>query len=67
MNGNQQLRGAVIVGGVLSALAVVLFFVIYVLMQNAGVEPLPRLLASLCAPPGILAVGVGAYALFRRR
>lgn len=61
-----SLRRPLIIGGGLALAAVVLFILLWVIMGNAGIEALPRLLVSLCVPPAILAVVVGAYILIAR-
>ena len=61
-----SLRRPLLIGGSLALAAVVLFILLWVIMGNAGVEALPRLLVSLCVPPAIIAVVVGAYILIAR-
>jgi hypothetical protein len=36
-------------------------------MGGAGVETFPRLILSLCIPPAVIALIVGAFILFARR
>ena len=62
---SQNLPRIAIIGAVLAVLGVVLFIVIWVMMGNAGVEQLPRLVVSICLPPAIIAAILGAYVLMR--
>lgn len=59
----QQLPRAAIVGIVLAVAAVILFVVIYLALSDQ--QPPIRLFVSLCVPPGILAIAVGAFILIR--
>jgi hypothetical protein len=45
---------------------VVLFVVIWSLLDSAGLEQIPRLLISLCLPPAIVAGLIGGYMLLAR-
>lgn len=53
------------IGFGLAVLGIGLFLALYFDLQS--VEPLPRLLVSLCVPPLAIAVLVGGYALYTRR
>lgn len=61
----QNLPRIAIVGAVLAVLGIVLFIVIWVIMGNAGVQQLPRLVVSVCLPPAIIAAILGVYILVR--
>jgi hypothetical protein len=54
-----------VIGVGLAVLGIGLFLTLYFDLQN--VEPLTRLLIAMCVPPLIIAVLVGAYALYTRR
>lgn len=55
-----------VVGALLGALAIGLFFALWIFTGSAGVEPFPRLVISICVPPIILAVLAGVYLLVVR-
>jgi lipopolysaccharide export LptBFGC system permease protein LptF len=59
----QRLKRASIVGVVLAVGAVALFLVLWTLLGNSGLDQFPRLIISLCVPPAVLALLVGAYFL----
>lgn len=59
----QQLPRAAIVGVGLAIAAIVLFLVIYMAMSDQ--QPPIRLFVSLCVPPGVLAIAIGAFILIR--
>lgn len=63
----KQMTNAVVVGGVLAVLAIGMFIVLYVILGSAGLDAAPRLFVSMCAPPAVLALLVGGYALTKRR
>jgi len=59
----RNLSRAGIAGLVLGILGIVLFIVLWIVLGNAGVDQLPRLLLSLCLPPAFMAGILGAYIL----
>jgi hypothetical protein len=61
------LAKASVFGVGLAVFGVIAFLVIWVLMGNAGVDNLPRLLISLCVPPLLIVLIVGGYVLVSRR
>ncbi len=60
-----QILKVIFIGFGLAALGIGLFLTLYLDLQ--GVEPLPRLLVSMCVPPLVIAVLVGGYALVTGR
>ncbi len=65
LNG-RNLSRATGVAILLSAGGVILFLLLWVLLGNAGTDPLARLIVSMCVPPGIIAALVGGYFLLVR-
>lgn len=63
---NDRLKKALIAGTLLSAIAIALFLILWVLLGSAGVEQTVRLLMSLCLPPAIIAAILGVYILLAR-
>ncbi len=61
------MTNAVVAGGVLAALAIGMFIVLYVILGSTGLDDAHRLFVSMCAPPVVLALLVGGYALTKRR
>ncbi len=61
------LRRTLITGGVLAFGGVVLFVVLWVGLGSANVEAFPRLILSLCIPPAVITLILGAFILFVRR
>jgi lipopolysaccharide export LptBFGC system permease protein LptF len=61
--------GRLQIGVVLAtAVGVGLFFLLWQVMGDAGVEQFPRLIIAMCVPPMLIAVLVGVYILiFRAR
>ena len=62
----RNLTRASIVGLVLAVLAIVLFIVLWVVLGSFKLDTMPRLFASLCIPPTVLAAIIGAYILIRK-
>lgn len=60
------LRRMLVVGALLAVGAVVLFILLWVGLGQANVENFPRLILSMCIPPAVIAVVVGAFFLFGR-
>ena len=65
LNGRNLTRAG-IVGAVLAALAIVLFIVLWLVLGTFKLDAMPRLFASLCIPPAILAGIMGVYILTRK-
>ena len=61
-----NLTRAGIIGAVLAVVGIGLFFALWIGMGQAGVEVVPRLFSSICVPPLIIGLLVGAYALVSR-
>ena len=62
----KALSRASIVGAVLGVVGIILFVVLWVVFGQLGMTQIPRILLSLCVPPAILALLIGAYALYSR-
>lgn len=60
------LTRAGIAGLVLAGLGVGLFILVWIVLGEAGVADFPRLFASLCVPPAVIAAIVGGYMLVVR-
>ena len=65
LNGRNLTRAGV-AGAVLAVLAIVLFIVLWVILGSFKMDAMPRLFASLCIPPAILAAIMGVYILTRK-
>lgn len=59
----RSLLRAQVAVSLLVILGVGLFVGIWVAMDSAGVDTFPRLMASVCVPPAVLAAIVGTYFL----
>lgn len=55
------------VGVALAVVGIVSFIVLWVLLGNAGLANAPRLFASMCIPPVIIAALFGVYMAFVKR
>lgn len=55
-----------IAGAALGMLAIALFGMLWVILGEAGISMLPRLVTSICLPPAALAAILGIYLLIRR-
>jgi len=53
-------------GVALGIVGVVLFVMLWVILGQAEVEMVVRLLISLCLPPALIAAALGAYILIAR-
>ena len=62
----RNLTRASIVGIILAVLAIVLFIVLWFVLGSFKLETMPRLFASLCIPPAVLAGIMGVYILTRK-
>jgi hypothetical protein len=62
----QALSRASTIGGILGAVGIVLFVVLWVVLGQAGVQTYTRLFLSLCVPPAGIALLMGLYALRMR-
>lgn len=62
---NQQIPRIVLLGAVIGVAAILLFLVFWLILE--GQPNAVRLFVSLCLPPGIMALLVGAYILVSRR
>jgi hypothetical protein len=59
--------GRLQIGVVLAAaLGIGLFFLLWQVLGNAGVEQFPRLIIAMCAPPMLIGALVGIYILIFR-
>ena len=65
LNKNNLTRAGV-AGAGLAILGIVLFVVLWVLLGSAQLASAPRLFASLCIPPAIIAGIIGVYILVKR-
>ena len=65
LNGRNLTRAG-IAGAVLAVLAIVLFLVLWVVLGTFRMDAMPRLFASLCIPPAIIAGILGVYILVRK-
>lgn len=65
LNGRNLTRAG-IAGAVLAVLAIVLFLVLWVVLGTFKMDAMPRLFASLCIPPAIIAGILGVYMLVRK-
>lgn len=61
----QSLSRASIAGLGLAIGGIVLFFVLYIVLGNMGVDALARVIVALCVPPAVMASIVGGYFLLR--
>jgi len=62
----RNLTRASVVGVILAVLAIVLFVVLWFGLGSLKLDTMPRLFASLCIPPAIIAGLIGVYILIRR-
>ncbi len=60
----KRLTRALVIGAILSAAGVVLFLLLFFGMS--GVDSAPRLFVSMCIPPAVIALVLGAYLLISR-
>lgn len=60
-NNARLLTRAGIAGAVLGGGLVTLFFVIWIVLGELDVADLPRLVAAVCVPPGLIAGGIAVY------
>lgn len=60
---SRRLKRASIAGVALAAAGIVLFVLLWIVLGNAGVDQFPRLILSLCVPPGVIALIMGIYFL----
>ncbi len=65
LNKNNLTRAG-IAGALLAVFGIVLFISLWILLGAAQVASFPRLFASLCVPPAVIAGIVGAYILIKR-
>lgn len=65
--GGLPVSRVVAAGAALAILGIALFIGMWVVLGNAGVDQAPRLFASMCVPPGVIALILGVYVLFSRR
>lgn len=62
LNKNNLSRATFIAIG-LAVGGIILFFVIWGLLGNTGMDAFARLILSLCIPPGLMAALIGGYFL----
>ena len=65
LNGRNLTRAG-IAGAVLAVLGIVLFIVLWVVLGSFQLNAMPRLFASLCIPPAIIAGIMGVYILVKK-
>lgn len=65
LNG-QRISRVALAGLILAGVGIALFIVLWIVLGQAGLEAVPRLIASICIPPGVIAVILGVYVLFFR-
>jgi len=65
LNGRNLTRAG-IAGAVLAVLGIVLFLVLWAVLGSFKLDAMPRLFASLCIPPAIIAGLMGVYILTRK-
>lgn len=65
MNKNNLTRAG-IAGIGLAILGIVLFIVLWVVLGSAQLAAAPRLFASMCIPPAIIAGIIGVYVLIKQ-
>lgn len=53
------IRAVTILAPIVAIVSIGLFLALYFGLENAGVAPFPRLILALCAPPALLAAGLG--------
>lgn len=53
-------------GAILGVVAILLFVGFWLVLGQFGVEQVPRLLLSLCVPPGLIGAGILIYARVAR-
>lgn len=56
-----------VVGVGLAVFGILAFIVLWTALGNAGLDNAPRLFASMCIPPLLIAILFGVYALVVRR
>ena len=61
--GKKTLMRAGVAGVVLAGIGIGAFLVIWILLGQAGTSDFPRLMASLCLPPALVAAVIGLYLL----
>ncbi len=61
-----SLSRAAVAGIGMAVGGIVLFIVLWVLLGRAGFDSFPRLIASLCIPPAVMAALIGGYILIVR-
>jgi hypothetical protein len=61
---SKSLVRASIAGVILAVLGIVSFIALWVVLGNAGVDQLARLVVSICLPPALIATLLGVYFLF---
>ena len=63
---SRNLTRAGVAGLVLAVLALILFGILWVVLGSFKMDAMPRLFASLCIPPAVLAGIMGVYILTRK-
>ena len=62
----KALSRASVAGAILGVVGIGLFLVLWFVFGKLGLTQTPRILLSLCVPPALLAVLMGAYVLIAR-
>lgn len=65
LNG-QRISRIALAGIILAGVGIGLFIILWIVLGQAGLESVPRLIASMCIPPAVIAVILGIYMLFFR-
>lgn len=65
-SGGQQLMRIQAYVVILAVIAVILFGSCWFVLGELGIDSAPRLLASFCLPPGIIALILGIFLVIRR-
>lgn len=63
----KNLSRASLAGVALAVGGIILFIILWIVLGNAGVDNVARLLVSLCLPPAIMTGLMGTYFLLTRR
>lgn len=62
----KNLSRATIAGVLLATGGIALFAILWVVLGNAGVDQLARLITALCVPPALMATLTGGYFLLMK-
>ena len=62
----RSLTRASVAGAIIGASAVITFIVLWIILGNWGMDQFARLVISVCIPPALIALIMGAYFLLIR-